>query len=113
MAENTCLKDLHGEIRGQAEDIKKLMELLKLHREKGLCCFCDDEKLSFNHKCNNSTFMFLQLDESFIEVDKDFPNIGRSVTIEEPIIEDYHLSLNALKDVTSGSYSNASSFASY
>jgi len=30
MAKNTRLKDLQAEVRGQADDIKKLMELLDL-----------------------------------------------------------------------------------
>jgi len=34
MAENTHLKDLQAEVRGQADDIKKLMELLDLHDQK-------------------------------------------------------------------------------
>jgi len=77
--------------------VKKIrLAEMQLRRDKGLCYFCD-EKFSFNHKCHNRRFPFLQLEESSMEGDKDSPDTGQSVLIEEPLIEDHHLSLNALK----------------
>ena len=71
---------------------------MQLRREKGLCYFCD-EKFSFNHKCPNRQFLLLQSENDDAELEfhdsKDkFDSVADNA---EVILEDHHLSLNALK----------------
>nr|KYP54675.1 hypothetical protein KK1_000870 [Cajanus cajan]KYP54677.1 hypothetical protein KK1_000872 [Cajanus cajan] len=72
---------------------------MQIRREKGLCYFCDD-KFTFNHKCPNRKFMFLQLDETSNEEEPSSPDTGQSIIFEETTVDNHHLSLNALKGGT-------------
>ena len=71
---------------------------MQLRREKGLCYFCD-ENFSFNHKCPNRQLLLLQSKNDDAELEfYDSEDIFDSVADNAKVIlEDHHLSLNALK----------------
>ena len=71
---------------------------MQLRREKGLCYFCD-EKFSFNHKCPNRQFLLLQSenDDAELEPHDSEDRFDSVADNAEVILEDHHLSLNALK----------------
>ena len=71
---------------------------MQLRREKGLCYFCD-EKFSFNHKCPNRQFLLLQSenDDAELEFHDSEDRFDSVADNAEVILEDHHLSLNALK----------------
>lgn len=67
---------------------------MQLRREKGLFYFCD-EKFSFNHKCPNRQCFVLQLGDE--DAEKSVNESKVIIEEREPVIDDHHLSLNALK----------------
>nr|KYP59153.1 Retrovirus-related Pol polyprotein from transposon 17.6 [Cajanus cajan] len=70
---------------------------MQLRREKGLFFFFDD-KFTFNHKCPNRQYLFLNLEEDSVDSNIDPPpDIDQPVINTEIGIDDHHLSLNALK----------------
>ena len=71
---------------------------MQLRREKGLCYFCD-EKFSFTHKCPNRQLLLLQNESDDVELEgHDSKDIIDNVNGNaEVILENHHLSLNALK----------------
>ena len=71
---------------------------MQLRREKGICYFCDD-KFSFNHECPTRQFLLLQSknDDAKLEFHDSEDRFDSVVDNAEVILEDHHLSLNALK----------------
>lgn len=68
---------------------------MQLHREKGLCYYCD-EKFSITHKCPNRHFLLLQVDEE--DAIPHFSETSYSPTPQPSHVGhfEHHLSLNAL-----------------
>ena len=80
-------------------DVKKIRPAeMQLRREKGLCYFCD-EKFSFNHKCPNRQLLLLQYktDDAELECHDSEDKFDSMADNSNVVIEDHHLSLNALK----------------
>lgn len=69
---------------------------MQIRREKGLCYFCD-EKFTFNHQCPNRQFLFFQLDETSMDDVNSPLDTGQQFIEEETVVDNHHLSLNALK----------------
>ena len=69
---------------------------MQIHREKGLCYYCDD-KFSINHKCPNRHYFLLQMEDDDNEPhphpDITLESLAKSMPIED---SEHHLSLNAL-----------------
>jgi len=64
---------------------------MQIRREKGLCYTCDEKFTSF-HRCPNKQYLLLQMDE-----DEELEHQLASEEIVDNIIQDHHLSYNALK----------------
>lgn len=97
---NTLPLLLHAPNIKQLRDanVKKITPAeMQIRCEKGLCYFCD-EKFSFNHKCPNKQYLFLQLEDIDTESPSaSVPLVSTSKELSNSLVEDPHLSFNALK----------------